>query len=334
MSVRVIGGGELAARGVERMEVLRPVLAANENPLVANATLREDEWKHIDERVNAVFGARQTIVDDLRQRGLVQPLDIGTVLRVTERVADFGEATLSYDGEVEPVRDRVSYYQDVRAVPVIGASFQVNFRQLAASRQRGEPLDTTGAELAARKVNERLQKLFAVGESSGGPAGGGIPGLTTAPKRLTVDLTADWATSPSADPVGDVARMLDEAYSYSLFGPFVLYVPKNYWAAIQRDYKVGGLATTVSLIQRFREFADVEDVRPLDHLPNSNVVLVQLTRDVIDLSEAQPPITVQWQKSPFATEFRVYTIAGPHIKTIETDTGTSINGIVHLRAAP
>jgi hypothetical protein len=55
-----------------------------------------------------------------------------------------------------------------------------------------------------------------------------------------------------------------------------------------------------------------------------------MTRDVIDLSEAQAITTVQWEKNPFVTNFRVLTVAGPHIKKIQTEAGDTIHGIIHL----
>lgn len=327
MTFRIIGAEELIAHGVSRnLTQLRPILAANMDPLVVNATLRKDEWEMIDARVNEVMRERLTIVDDLRSRGLVTPVGLGTTLRVTERLEDFDAAEVSYDGDTAPQRDKPSFLRDTIPVPVVAKDFQINWRQLEASRTRGEPLDTTAAALAARKVRDRLQDLFVNGFGHG-PAGGSIPGLVTAANRQTVSLGTDWDLSGS-DVIADVLRMLEAAYAVNLFGPFFLYVPKNYWAALQEDYSSAkGERTT---IQRILAFEDVEAVRPLDTLADDNVVMVQMTQDVIDLSEAQAVTTVQWDKNPFVTNFRVLSVGGPHIKSIETEGGTTIHGIIHL----
>ena len=313
-----VGGGTLAR--------LRPVLAANANPLVSNATLRKDEWEQIDARVNDVMRERLTIVDDIRARGLVTPVGLGTMLRVTERLDEFGDATVSYDGETGPARDRPSFQQETIPVPVIAHEFKVNWRQLEASRTRGEPLDVTGAAQATRKVRDKLQDLFVNGFSYG-PDGNSIPGLTTATNRQTVSLATDWDDS-GGDPVADTVRMLEAAYAVNLFGPFYLYVPKNYWAMLQEDYSTSKGDRTY--MERLMAFEDIASVRPLDTLSDDNVTMVQMTEDVIDMSEAQAVTTVQWQQDPFVTVFRVLAIAGPHIKSIETASGTTINGIVHL----
>lgn len=335
-----IGGNELlippgydAPVSTVAMKYLRPILSANADPYhpANNATLRHEEWQRLDARVNQVLRERLTVVDDMRAKGLIEPISIGSVIRRTERISDFEAADISFDGDTTPSSDRANYEADVIPVPVIAKDFRVNWRQLAASRERGEPLDTTMAELAARKVRDMLQSLITNGLSSGGPTGGGIPGLTTASNRITsVTVTNDW-DGASGDPVGDVEAMLAAAYAKNLFGPFYLYVPKNYWAAMQADYETsGGAVINKTVMERILAFNEIEAVRPNDSLANDNVVLVQMTRDVLDLSEAQSVTTVQWQKNPFVTLFRVIYVGGPQIKNAETDAGETVHGIVHV----
>lgn len=333
--LRLINADELIARGVTNVAQLRPVLADNAGPEVAltgNATLRKDEWERIDERVNMVLRERLTVADDLRNRGLVEPVSLGTIIRITERVSDFDTAELSFDGDTAPQRDRPNFERDAIPVPVISKDFSISWRQLDASRTRGEALDVTAAEIAARKVRDRLQALITSGLTTGGPTGGGIPGLTTASNRLTADLSNVW-DGGSGTPIADTESMLQEAYTNNLFGPFVMYVPKNYWSTIQADYETsGGAVINRTIMERILAFEDIETIRPLDSLPDDEVLLVQMTRDVIDFSEAVSVTTVQWEKNPMVTNFRVLMVGGPQIKSIETEDGTTIHGIVHLRA--
>lgn len=318
------------------MKYLRPVLAKNANPYtemnVHNATLRKDEWERLDDRVNRVLRERLTVMDDLRGRGLVEPVSLGSVIRRTERLSDFDDAEISFDGDTKSQQDRPNYEADIIPVPVISKDFRISWRQLVASREKGEPLDTTAAELAARKVRDKIQDLITNGLATGGPQGGGIPGLVTAGNRVTVDLNNEW-DGGSGDPVGDVKRMLAAAYNVNLFGPFIVYVPKNYWAETQADYETsGGAVINRTVMERLMAYDEVEAVRPNDALPDDEVAMVQLTRDVMDISEAQAVTTVQWQKNPFVTFFRVMFVGGPHIKNQENDQGSTIHGIVHLRA--
>ncbi len=315
---------------VEDFKAMRPFLGINENPQVSNATLRKDEWELIDDRVNDVFRKRVTVADDLRAAGLVTTMGIGTILRVTERLEAFADAAISFDGDTAPEKDRVSYLRDTIPVPVISKDFDINWRQLAASRNRGDPLDLTAAELAARRVRDKFQDLITNG-FTGGPstAAATIPGLTTAANRLTVTLTEDWdaAGKTGAEIIIDVVAMISLANTNNMFGPFVLYVPKAYWVVIQKDHK---LESDRTVKERIEAFSDITSVRPDDSLAADNVVMVQMTRDVIDLSEAQAVTTIQWQKNPMVTHFRVLMVGGPHIKNVETEGGTSVHGIVHL----
>jgi hypothetical protein len=122
--------------------------------------------------------------------------------------------------------------------------------------------------------------------------------------------------------------MLEAAYAVNLFGPFTLYVPKNYWATIQDDYSTAKGDRT--FMERILAFVDIEAIRPLDTLADDNVLLVQLTEDVLDMSEAQAVTTIQWEKNPLVTNFRVLAVGGPHIKSMERQGGTTIHGIIHL----
>ncbi len=338
---KLIGAGaeEILAKGAGSVAALRPILNARQEQMVAqgfaiNATLRKDEWELVDTRVNDVLRERLTIVDDLRGKGLVTPVSIGTLLRVTERLDDMDDAGISFDGETPSSKDRPNFSRNVIPIPVISKDFTLNWRQLEASRTRGDALDVTGAMLATRRVRDRLQELITNGYGVGpgtnptsGTDGQSIPGLTTAAGRIQVTLDTDWDES-NADIIGDVKRMLEAAYAQNLFGPFFIYVPKNYWATLQDDYTA--LKGDKTYVQRILDFVDIEAVRPLDALADDNVVMVQMTEDVLDLSEAQVVTTVQWEKNPFVTNFRVLSIAGPQIKSIQTAAGDTVNGIVHL----
>lgn len=330
MTYRLINADSLIEKGVSDLTRLRPVLSGNasrERSLAENATLRKDEWERIDERVNRVLRERLTVADDLRSRGLVEPVSIGSILRVTERLSDMDDADITFDGDTAPQSDRPAYSQETIPVPVISKGFDINWRQLESSRMRGEPLDTTAAEVAARKVRDKLQELITNGLSTGGPGGNTIPGLTTASNKLDATLTYNWDVN-SAQIIDEVRECLEQAYSANLFGPFVLYVPKNYWAIIQDDYSTQKGDRT--FMERILAFEDIQAVRPNDALADDKVVLVQMTRDVIDLTEAQSVTTVQWEKNPFVTHFRVIFVGGPHIKSIEDSGGTTRNGIVLL----
>jgi hypothetical protein len=277
---------------------------------------------------------RLTIVDDLRSYGLVMPISIGDILRVTERLNDIDAADVSYDGDTEPARIALTFGRDVIPVPVLAEGFPGQLASARSQPQARASLDTTSAGMAARKVRDKLQYVIVNGYGAGpganpanGTDGQSIPGLINAANRLTQAKSASWGLA-ATDIIGDTQKMLKKAYDNYLFGPFVLYVPKNSWAILQMDYSTAKGEKT--FLERILAFSDIKSVRPLDDLPDDNVILIQMTEDVIDLSEAQAITTVQWDKNPFVTNFRVLTVAGPQIKSVVNQAGTTLNGFVHL----
>jgi len=333
--LKTIGAEELIARGVTSFSRMRPILSLNGDPLAENATLQKDEWERIDDRVNQVLRERISIADDLRAAGLVHPVGLGTILRVTERLSEVDVADLSFDGDSPPARDRPNYKRDVIPVPVIGKGFTIGWRQLDASRKRGDPLDVTAAAQAARKVRDLLENTFISGFASGPGSnptnstdGQSIPGLTTHANRQTQAKSGSWSTS-ATDIIGDTLAVLGKAYAKFLFGPFNFYVPKNSWSTLQQDYKTAN-PTSRTFLERILGMVDIKAVRPNDFLATDVAVLLQMTEDAIDLTEAQAITTVQWETNPFLTHFRVLTVAGPQIKNIEVSDGTTTAGIVHM----
>ncbi len=333
--MKTIGAEELIARGVTNFDHMRPILSMGGNALVENATLQKDEWEQIDDRVSQVMRERITIVDDLRAAGLVHPVSLGTILRVTERLSEVDAADVSYDGDSAPNRDRPNYKRDVIPVPVIAKDFTANWRQLDSSRKRGETLDVTMAGLAARKVRDQMESVTINGFASGPGSnptnstdGQSIPGLVNHANRQTQAKSATWSTS-STDIIGDVLNTLGKAYAKFLFGPFNFYVPKNAWATLQQDYKTAN-PTSRTFLERILGMVDIKAVRPADFLATDNMILLQMTEDAIDWTEAQPVTTVQWEHNPFITRFRVLEVGGPQIKNIEVSDGTTTAGIVHL----
>lgn len=304
------------------------VVAQNRQPAerAENATLRKDEWEVIDDAVVGVMRERLTVVDALQSAGLVTNVGLGTIHRVVERLQDVGDAEVTMDGDTSPQRHRHEYASQTFPVPIISQDFRISRRQLEASRGRGSDLQTDNAEASGRAVREKMEDLVVNGITTFGPSGNGLDGLSTGSNELTVTLSNNWDTS-SGTPVEDVESMLQTAYNNNLEGPFDLLIPKNYWATIQDDYKAE-VETTIR--DRFLRFVDINNVRPAFTLSDDNVLLVQMTSDVVDLTMGQEPTTIQWEKNPMVTNFKIFSVMSPAVKTIEKPDGTTLNGIVHL----
>ena len=192
---------------------------------------------------------------------------------------------------------------------------------------RGEALDTSGAEAAARTVSEQVENILFNGYSMTF-GGGSLYGYRTAPTRNTVTLTSNWDASAKTGEqiLADVLSMISAAHQDFMFGPYVLYVPGLYWTVLQEDFKTNSDRT---ILERLKAVDGITDVRPADALPNNNVILVQLSSDVVKEIIGMQPTVVQWEShGGMRINFKVMAIMVPRIAADHN--GRS--GIVHLAA--
>lgn len=317
-------------RGQGQGSVAQKLLAngMNVNALRTNATLRKDEWIHFDTAVVMAAQERLVAVGDLMSRGLTLPIGNGlgkTVLEY-EDASDIEDAQVSMDGITRGDNDRIEYDLKQLPLPIVHKDFQINSRVLAASRTLGQPLDTSNAELAARKVSEKVEDILMNGLSTFTFGGGSIFGLTDHPNRNTVTLTTNWDASGKTGEqiLKDVRDMKQRSIDDLHFGPWMLYIPTNYETVLDDDFKA---ETDKPLRQRIKEISNIIDIRVADKLANDNVVLVQFTSDVIRMVEGLPVTTVEWQsEGGMIFHFKVMTILVPQVRADQE----GLSGVVHL----
>ncbi len=294
---------------------------------VANATLLYDEWKLIDDVV--IKEARQRLVgiQDLRSAGLVYSLDgmSKTVLGYQD-AADVGEATLSMDGITQGRRDRPVYSTNYIPLPITHGDFWFTKRELNESRNGNMPLDTTMVEMNTRKVIEKAEEILFNGASAYTYGGGTIRGYTDYPNRNTVSLTTNWdASSKTGENIlDDVLSMKQTAINDRFYGPYVLYIPTAYETVLDDEFKTN---SDKSVRNRLLEISQISDIRVVDTLTANNVLMVQMTSDVVRLVEGLSITTVEWEtEGGMRVNFKVMAIWVPQIRS--TKNGRC--GVVHL----
>jgi len=293
----------------------------------ATATLRKDDWIQLDSAVVKAAQPRLKAVADLRGRGLTYdiPNGMGRTVLETERQSDISAAEVSMDGlrrsnEDRPVFDLVSL-----PLPIIHKDFGYTARQIAVSRNGGSPLDTTTAELAARKVAEEAEKLLLGTYGTYAFGGGTIYGYTNFPSRLTKTMTAPTASGwTPATTVQEVLEMRDQAKDANHYGPYMLYTSSQWDIYLDDDYSANKGDNT--LRDRLKAIQEVQDVMTLDYLSTSNafvMVLVQLTSDVVREVMGMDITTVQWpENGGMSMNFKVMAIMVPQLRAdINGNTG-------------
>jgi uncharacterized linocin/CFP29 family protein len=301
--------------------------------MAVNSMLSEDEWAEVERAVLAAATYPLRVVNDLRSRGLTAPLGgVGSLETRWYTASQMTRATVNMTGRGRAERDLPEMLQDAVPVPVIYKEFSIDWRTLAASRRLGDGLDVTAAVEATRVVAEEVESIVMNGNASIQLNGRPIYGLRTHPKRRT-DTAAnfgggDWGTATNI--LATVAGMVNAANVQNNYGPFLLYVSQTQYnqAALFR-YADGSGDTPLAVL---RALPMIEDVRmlPTNVLPDGELLLLQATREYIEIAEAMPIQTREWTSGDgVESMFKVLTIVAPKIKARQGEE----TGIVHATGA-
>ncbi len=295
--------------------------------LLTNAptTLRKDEWKQLDAAVVKAAQTRMQVFGDIRGAGLTYsiPNGMGKTVLETERESDISGAAVSMDGIQKADADRLQYDLVNLPLPIIHKDFHYSARQLATSRNSGQALDTSHAELAARKVSEEVEKMT-LGEAGTFSYGGGsIYGFTNFPNRLTKTLTAP-TSSNHETTVNEVLDMRGQAYAAKHYGPYMLYASPGWDQYLDEDYSSSKGDNT--LRDRLKKIQGIIDVRTAHFLSDEQLVLVQMTSDVCRAVIGMDITTVQWEsQGGMMLNYKVMAILVPQLRADYN----SNTGIVH-----
>ena len=305
----------------------RPVIAvntgrldANGEPiraerLVANATLRKDDWVQIDQQVIGPFLQRLTIVEDMRAAGLIHNLgNLGVLHSEWETQSEMTDASATMDGESQGEMDNVAFGLNGVPIPVIQKPWKIGDRALQASRNNGGALDTANGAAASRSIARTLEGMVFNGLNI--PGGQyKIHGLNNFPGRATFEI-ADWSDTANVTPediYADIRGMIAyQKVNNRVYGPFSFYIPPEYEARFFEDFKANSDKT---LMSRVLEDSDIDRIRTADSQTAGNVSMVQLTSDVLDLASAADLTTVQWQSGSGWTHwFQSFCAMAPRLK--------------------
>ena len=314
--------GEQLLKALQRGEDLSPAA------LRTLDTLPRDAWIQLDNDIMTTAATRIQAVADLFSAGLTIPLAnaLGKTVFGYEKLSDLDPATVSMDGMAISENDRAEFTFSAVPIPITHKDFFLNIRTLAATRLRGEPLDTTQARISARKVAEKVEEMLLIG----GKTFAGLPiyGYTTHPNRNTVGFgtNGNWSQSAKTGEniLEDVLDMIALAEGDKYYGPYWLYASRDSSSKLETDFKAN---SSLSIIQRLQQVSGISRVAYLDLLPANTTILVQPTADVVQLINGEEPQTVQWDvNGGFGVNFKVFAIQVPLIRA-DADGGS---GIVHM----
>jgi hypothetical protein len=303
----------------------------NRNEIQTYGTLRRDEWKQLDEAVLKISEIRLGGIQDLIDNNLVYNLGnaMGTTVLEYHSISNAMEAVISMDGVTRSKGDRPTYSTHYLPIPIIHSDFEINARALAASRSLGNPLDVDSVERGTRRINEKLESMlftstsYAFGEL-GDDGYNSIYSYLSHPQRNTYTLGTAWSSDTAANILSDVIGMKQKSIDAKHYGPWMLYIPTAYETVLDKDYDTTTPGTTIR--ERILKIAGIKGVKVIDTLTAANVLLVQMTSDVVRLVRGMGIQTVEWQtEGQFITKYKCLTIQVPQVRADQD--GNS--GIVH-----
>jgi hypothetical protein len=293
------------------------------NIQVNAATLRKDEWKTLDDAVLKISETRLNGIQDLIANGLTYDLGnaMGTTVLEWHDIAGDMEADITMDGVSRSVGNRPVYQTNYLPIPIIHMDYEINSRVLEESRNKGNPLDTTTAERAARAVSEKLEKmLFTDTDYAWGAKDdrnqNKIYSYLNYPDVNPVTLSVHWDASAKTGKLilADVLDMKQASIGALHYGPWQMYIPTAYETVLDDDYDSTTPGTTIR--ERILKVDGIKGVKVVDMLPDDHVLLVQMTSDVVRLIRGLPIQNVQWQtEGKFITKYKVMTIQVPQIRS-------------------
>ena len=321
-------------------DVLRPfdhkgrtyVTVNNKTQLVTNApaTLTHQAWLTVDAAIQKAAKPRLRAVDDLKAAGLVYSLPGGmaTSVMMSQNQSDIGPATISMNGIRAADSDRPHFGSALLPIPIIHKDFQLDLRQIMASRRGEAALDLTNAELAARRVAEEAEQLV-LGNRTAAYGGGNVYGYKNFPNRITGTVTAPTAMGwVPADTVHEVGLMKQASSDAFFYGPWILYHGPAWATYMDEDYS--GVKGDNTLRDRIKKMQDIKDVKQLDYLTGFDLILLQQTSDVARLVEGMGMTTLQWDShGGMMKNFKVMVIWVPQVRC----DFNSHTGLVHYTTA-
>lgn len=312
---RLFSSGKYAAERLLR--ALKEGRKIDPSELRTLDTLRHEEWKNFDTAIVGEALIRLVGVADLIALGLTKPVpnSMGKTLHQYDKDTEMSDATLSLDGIVRSENDRTEYAASAIPLPISHKDFFVNLRTLAASREKGEPLDVAQARKAGRKIAELQEDLLFNGSTK---VFGGYPiyGLATHPNINTSSFgtNGNWAAAAKTGEniLADVLTNIQALENDRMFGPYWIWVDRLASTKLANDFKANSDKT---ILQRILEVPGVKGLSVADKAPANKVLTVQVTSDVVEILQGEPLQAVQWDaEGGFLVNFKGFMIQVPLVK--------------------
>lgn len=318
------GGWSVKAMRTPGFRSLEQIVADDEN-FRAAAPLEDKAQVVIDRAVVEVGLQRLTFVADLLSEGLTYPLS--DPLSVTQlewsKSSKVGAAQRTMNPSARGENKLPLVLPSRLPIYLTTDTFSLDIRTLKMSRRVGTPLDTSLIKVCTRSVNEAIEDAALNGATTlDGQAlqdsGYTAPGLLNAPNANAQSITvAAWTTATVGSTVlAEVLAMIGKLQADLKFGPYNLYVGTAIGLALENDFKANGDLTIRQRLEGLTAGGRPLRIRVTDMMPAATVAMVQMTSDVIEIVNGQPPTVIPWTSlDGFTVHNLVMAIMVPRVRS-------------------
>ena len=292
----------------------------------ASGTLRHEDFQRIQDKLVEVRRRQLNGILDLQAAGLTVPESIETQLVGFENVNEFQAAKISMNPTDEQNNDTI-FTDSYVPLPIIHQSWRIPYRQ-----RNKQYKQFSGMTASFRKVSEKAESMLFIGAPEITVTVGGtqttVYGYTTHPNRQT-DTISNWSLTATTgetildDALGMLSLMFTEN-SVSAPDSVMLYVGNSVWLRLQDDFKA---ASDKSIINRLKEISSIKDIKPAEKLGTTDVLMVELSENTIELAVASDIVTIPHTITrPLGDQ--VFTTYSAMVPLIKVDSNSK-TGIVH-----
>ncbi len=300
--------------------------------LVINAshTLRHEDFLTIQDMITEIRRRKLNGITDLQEAGLSFSVDIGDQIVGTEMINSFEDALQEQNPTGYTANDTV-FSITYAPNPVTHMSFGIPWRQKGF-----EYKSSMGLKECMRKVAERLENTLFNGNDEISVNFAGtlqvIYGYTNFPDRGLATIS-DWANVSNSDLiVNEVISMSGDMFADQggvELDSLILYYPKNYKEAMDRDYS--SLKGDLTVAERIMRIPEIKAVKFAEYLEDSNVVLVEMLERTVQLAVASDIVSVPHVKT-HPMEDQVMTTYAAMVQILKSDSNGNC-GILHATVA-
>lgn len=248
-------------------------IAYRRGQMLVHSALRDEEWRELDDIVIEAAGPKTDMLADLPKK---THESIGVLASSYNVSSQMTEADVSMTGRSRGRMDAVDYNLKTVPLPVVYKEIEMGERELVASRNLGQGLDTHSVFEATRVVAEQLANMLYGGYAAINFNGATIFGLTTHPARNT-GTGSSWGTLTNIHV--DVVSMVGSSVADNYDGPWTLDVSTNQYIEMLNRYTDGSSSTGVAEVMKI---PGLEKVVKASQLTDGSATLRQNTRNVLE----------------------------------------------------